>query len=527
MAFFRRMLEWYLGLPRAQAGQSTDWRFEFQSYHGSWVSAASLLLACAAIAYVIAIYWRDAAGVSRRMRALLMVLRLAVVGLAALSLFQVTLSVGRIGLPVIALLIDNSASMGLDDRYPDEQTNELADRLVHESGVAAKTRLGLAQALLTRNDGQFLRQLLKHHTLRLYRFSDTAVRMAPRDFAGPDDIPEMAQKIRELKAEGNQTRPGPAVRKVLEDFRGSPPAAIVLFSDGVASTGDADRLSPAAEAAAASFVPIDTVGLGSEQPTRDIQLYDVTAEDLAFVGDPYVVSGKIKADGFAGRPAAVRLVERDSGRVLSQTTVNLGADSAVVPFELSYVPNAAGEMDVAIEVPPLPDESNRENNREMRHLSVRKEKIRVLLADSSPRWEFRYLKTLFERDPTVSLKTVLQEADVDYAAEDKTALAHFPLNRDDLFGYDVLILGDVNPALLGTSTMELVRDFVRDSGGGLLMIAGSSFNPLAYRGTPLEALIPLDLGELQSLPEQTLAEQGFRPELTIDGLRGTGIFRMA
>ena len=106
----------------------------------------------------------------------------------------------------------------------------------------------------------------------------------------------------------------------------------------------------------------------------------------------------------------------------------------------------------------------------------------MLLADSSPRWEFRYLKTLFERDPTVSLKSVLQEADIEYAAEDKTALAHFPLNREELFAYDVLILGDLNPALLGTSTMELIRSFVRDSGGGVLMIAGTGFNPLAYRG---------------------------------------------
>jgi hypothetical protein len=527
MTFFRRFFEWYLGLPGAQAGQRTDWGFEFESFRSGWPSAALAVLVLAVGVYLVAIYWRDAAGVSPRMRALLTGLRLAVVALAGLCLFQLTLSVGRIGLPVIAIMLDDSASMGLDDRYPDEQTNELADQLVHDAGVGAKTRLGVAQAILTGDDGQFLRQLLKNHTLRLYHFADGAVRLGSRDFAGPADIPEMTRKIRELKAEGNQTRPGPAVRKVLEDFRGTPPAAIVLFSDGVSSTGDADRLSPAAEAAAANFVPIDTVGIGSEQPTRDIQLYDVTAEELAFVGDPYAVSGKIKADGFAGRSVPARLIERDSGRVLAQTTVNLGAANAPVSFDLSYVPTVAGEMDLAVDIPPLPEESNRENNRETRHLSVRKEKIRVLLADSSPRWEFRYLKTLFERDPTVNLKSVLQEADVEYASEDKTALAHFPLNRDELFAYDVLILGDLNPALLGTTTMELVRDFVRDSGGGVLMIAGSSFNPLAYRGTPLEALVPLDLSDVQSLPEQTVAEEGFRPELTIDGLRGTGIFRMA
>ncbi len=140
---------------------------------------------------------------------------------------------------------------------------------------------------------------------------------------------------------------------MLDDFRGSPPAAIVLFSDGVASTGDADRLSLAAAAAAANFVPIDAVGLGSEQPTRDIQLYDVTAEDLAFVGDPYAVTGKIKADGFAGRSVPVRLTERDTGRVLAETTVNLGAGTAPVPFDLSYVPSVAGEIDLVIEVPPV------------------------------------------------------------------------------------------------------------------------------------------------------------------------------
>ena len=151
----------------------------------------------------------------------------------------------------------------------------------------------------------------------------------------------------------------------------------------------------------------------------------------------------------------------------------------------------------------------------------------MLLADSGPRWEFRYLKTLFERDPSVSLKTVLQEADFEYASEDQTALSHFPLGRDELFGYDVLILGDLHPALLGTRTAELIRDFVRDSGGGVLMIAGSNFNPAAYRGTPLEDLLPLDLSDLQPVPEETIAVDGFRPELTVDGLRGTGIYRLA
>src|SRR5580700_11901716 len=195
------------------------------------------------------------------MQALLPGLRLAVIALAFLCLFQFTLSVGRIGLPVLALVIDDSASMGLEDRYPDDRTNELADQLARATGASTKTRIGLTQAILTRDNGQFLRELLEHHKVRLYRFSDTATRLGTRDFAGGGDVLEMIAAIKALKAEGTRTRPGPALRKVLEDFRGSPPAAVILFSDGVASTGDADRLSPAAEAAIASFVPVEAVGI--------------------------------------------------------------------------------------------------------------------------------------------------------------------------------------------------------------------------------------------------------------------------
>ncbi len=538
----QRFVENYLGLPPAQAGERTDWRFEFSRLGSDWLAAAAAIVGGLFVVYLLYAYRRDAGRGSRRMQMLLPGLRLAVIALAALCLFQLTLSVGRIGLPVIALMIDDSASMGLEDRYPDDRTNELVDRLTRDStagvgrfgretaGAAnqtAKTRMHLTQSILTRDDGQFLRELLEHHKLRLYRFSDTATRIGARDFAGGGDVAEMIATIKSLKAEGTRTRPGPALRKVLEDFRGSPPAAVILFSDGVASTGDADRLSPAAEAAVASFVPVETVGIGSEQPSRDVQLYDVSAEDLAFVGDPYTVSGKIKGEGLGATVVPVRLTERDSGRVLAQGSVNLATDGAPVPFELAYVPTEPGELDVAIEAPPLPGETNRDNNRETRHVSIRKEKIRVLLADFGPRWEFRYLKSLFERDPTVSVKTVLQEADPEYASEDQTALPHFPLNKEELFQYDVLILGDLNPALLGNWSMELVRSFVRDSGGGVLMIAGAEFNPSGYRGTPWEELVPLDLSDSGASVDESVLTEGFHPDLTVDGLRGTSIFRMA
>src|SRR5579862_1787886 len=106
MSLFRRLLEGYLGLPRAEAGQRTDWRFEFHSPGGAWFSVGVCVLAGLLALYLAAIYWRDAVNASRRMRLLLISLRFGSIALAALCLLQATLSVGRIGLPIIALVID-------------------------------------------------------------------------------------------------------------------------------------------------------------------------------------------------------------------------------------------------------------------------------------------------------------------------------------------------------------------------------------------------------------------------------------
>ena len=83
-----------------------------------------------------------------------------------------------------------------------------------------------------------------------------------------------------------------------------------------------------------------------------------------------------------------------------------------------------------------------------RLVSVRKEQIKVLLVQAYPNYEFRYLKNMLERDSTIELKTVLQDADLEYAELDHSALRVFPVRREELFAFDVVIFGDVNPALL-------------------------------------------------------------------------------
>ena len=46
---------------------------------------------------------------------------------------------------------------------------------------------------------------------------------------------------------------------------------------------------------------------------------------------------------------------------------------------------------------------------------------------------------------------------------------------------------------LGEKHLQWLADFVREKGGGLLLIAGSQFMPHAYRDTPLADVLPVEL----------------------------------
>jgi len=532
----KQLAEAYLGVDPTLPGEGTAWKF---TNHFPWFGQFppwSLLLAAVMVCgYVVWIYLRDAKSVPLLPRLGLIVLRLTVVGLVLLFLTGVTLSIDRTGLPVVVVLVDDSASMSLVDEYPDETTRVAIQKLLvtegsEETSPPAMTRLNLEKALLSRNGGRFLKRLLENHKLRIYRFSNTAVLLGRNEYRRDDEIDTMLPLLADLKADGDRTRPGPAVRKLLDDLRGTPPTAVIILTDGIASTTDADKLSGIAEMAADRLVPIFPVGIGSEEPARDIQLYDLLVDEVAFVDDPILFSAKLKAWGYQGRSITLILRAGMSKTVLARRTVIAGRDGEPIKLEIPYAPPREGEFDYTLEAVLQPRETDTANNAETRHVSVRREKIRVLFADAEPRWEFRAVKDLLARDTTIRLHTVLQDADIAYAGTDETARplgGRFPISRNELFKYDVVILGDVNPTFLSSGVLQNLQDFVRVKGGGLILIAGPHQNPLAYRGTPLEVALPIQLDGAKAPPEDRPITEGYRPVLTLPGRKGSAIFRFA
>ena len=67
-----------------------------------------------------------------------------------------------------------------------------------------------------------------------------------------------------------------------------------------------------------------------------------------------------------------------------------------------WKPKETGDFTLTLEVPKQANETIADNNKLTAPISIREEKLRVLVVESLPRWEYRYLRNALSRDPGVS-----------------------------------------------------------------------------------------------------------------------------
>ena len=74
---------------------------------------------------------------------------------------------------------------------------------------------------------------------------------------------------------------------------------------------------------------------------------------------------------------------------------------------LVWKPKGTGDFSVTLSVPKHGEETIPDNNKLSAPISIRQEKLRVLVVESYPRWEYRYLRNALSRDPGVELSCLL------------------------------------------------------------------------------------------------------------------------
>ena len=281
--------------------------------------------------------------------------------------------------------------------------------------------------------------------------------------------------------------------------------AVALVSDGDWNMGD-----PPAQAAMKlrmRDVPVFVVPLGSESRLPDVELSSFDVPTFAVAGKPLRIPFTIESS-LPRDEAATLEMKSSTGEVITKA-VTIPAMSRLQDV-ITWKPESPGEIKLTLTVPKTGEERILDNNSIEAPLSVRKEQLHVLVIDSFPRWEYRYLRNALERDPGVEVNTLLYQPDLGKVGAGRGYLAAFPKD-DQLAKYDVIFLGDVgtDASQLTLEQCTALQKVVRDQAAGLVFMPGFHGFEASLQGTALADLLPVVWDDAQPKGYGTSAPGNF------------------
>jgi len=270
---------------------------------------------------------------------------------------------------------------------------------------------------------------------------------------------------------------------------------IVLASDGDWTEG-----LPPVQAAArlrALGVPIFAVAMGSPTRLPDIELLSLDAPTFGVAGKSVRIPFTIESSLPRESVATVTLKTSDGAEVSNEVRIApMGRTSDAIVWK----PREIGDVTLTLDVPRHPDETITDNNRLTTPIAIRQEKLKVLLVESYPRWEYRYLRNALSRDPGVELSCLLYHPGLGkVGGGNKDYIKAFPAGLEDLSPYDVVFLGDVGveDGQLSVEQCRLLKGLVEHQASGLVFMPGLQGRQFSLLETELGELCPVQLDTSQ------------------------------
>lgn len=365
----------------------------------------------------------------------------------------------------LAVLFDDSLSMSISDVEGGQTRQQAVAEKFYQDGV--------------------IDQLAESFQIRSFRFNKQTSRIA--DLEG-------------LAPEGTSSSLDQALAYVDAQLNGLPLGGVVIVSDG-ADNSDSDPLLTAQDFGARQ-IPIFTVGVGEAEIPQDIGIVNVSAAKTVLEGSVFNVQLSLLHAGFEGQEVAVSINDGDVEVV--REVVTLGEGGVTRRFELDVTPDRQEKIVYDLQVELQSGELIAENN-EYSFLvdnSV-KEALDILYIEGHPRNEYKFIRRAVANDDSIRLATYLQTGPEKFyrqGIESPTELSSgFPEDKESLFQYEALVLGDIEASFFDQEQLEMIEEFVAERGGGLLM---SGMVDEGFVGTGIADVLPLTLVEEGFLPPQ-------------------------
>jgi len=330
------------------------------------------------------------------------------------------------------------------------------------------------QPVLTR--GEWIDRVLDEETLAQLENEGTN-ELVEREIALPPEEPgalvgtDLSEPITELLQEETNLR------------------AVVLFSDGDYNLGQPPVF--AAQKLLQRGVPLFTVPVGSQKRLPDIDLASVNAPTYGIVGEKIQIPFTVRSSLDREIRTTVRLRD-EKGREVAKDLV-LPPDTETYETILWQI-DTEGTSTFELTIPLAEGERIEANNSRKFNLSGRPESIKVMVVETLPRWEYRYLRNALSRDPGVDLSCLLFHPQLGIG-DGPDYIQSFPEKPEELAKFDVIMLGDVGvaPDQLTAEQCELIKGLVEDQASGVVFLPGPQGNLHTLLDTPLGELLPVVL----------------------------------
>jgi hypothetical protein len=423
-------------------------------------------------------------------------LRASTVLLVALTLAQpVFESKVRVGQPGrIQFVIDGSQSMSLPD--------------ASEAIESRSSRFLRAAKLLTGESDQsgLLAMLSEEFEVGLSRFGSDGS-LTPIEYQASDTAAETTRDapwndwLPSVWAES--TAIGDALSDIADSYstarQGESECVVVLLTDGGSNTGE--NPLRAANQLFERDVKLFTVGIGPLESTGDLTIESVEGPAQVFVSDTLAVSVSLSENLPSGQPYQLSVVFE--GQVLwqqelvTQSQFDRQIDFSVPAEDILAVARESLPNDLQLFSLPikldarvsLNGDDHTSNHRASMFSCVVVGQSRILLIDGRSRWETRYLRNMFARDPAWEIVSDIRHPSG--MAEPSSGAYNFPESAEQLTQFDLIILGDVPAREFQREHLQWLRDAVDRHGVGLVVIDGARENLRSNEFYVLRELFPV------------------------------------
>lgn len=430
----------------------------------------------------------------------------------------------------IVVLLDNSLSMALIDprsQAADKLRVALASQLVPPTQeINPSTSLSQVPENTPENlsRADLVRLLLAHPQLKLIeklqQHGPVVLKLFGQGLSGAPQIKTVHGQVtlEGYAANEGKSTLGDALQTLLTtEVEADLPAAIIVMSDGL-DQGSLLAPEQAVQRARQLHVPVHCIGIGSSDWAH-VQIKSLLVPDAMFLEDTVTAQLTWRAQGLKAAPLQITLTLGEAVVARKEIAGKNGEPLVEnIPFVVPKTLSHDGPIELrvvmsgpALEEAPIPQVDWNQRVR------VIDRQVRVLLIDQAPRFETKFLMSAFLRDRRV-------EAHVHFTGNDPAGMqktpfeAQLPASRADLFQYDLVILGDVNPEVWGMEKLTWLRDLVRE-GAGLVMIAGHRHSPGKYMKTALEDVLPVEVPQELEPIDFSRKTESVLPLLTSAGQR--------